>query len=285
MEHKSQYNGVRPHKSLGQNFLTDSSIADSIVDVANIHNKDLVLEIGPGTGVLTSRILEKGAKLVVFEFDPGLADRLNLDFAEAIRKDQLEIVVGDCLKTLPDWLYQHQAVGSYKLISNLPYQITTPVFRMLFEGGVMKTPELIVLMLQKELVDRLLAGAGLADRGYLSVYLEYWAQAERLLEAPRKAFWPAPKVDSSVIRLQLRADRAYLGVEERKFMKFVRAGFVAKRKLLYKVLTGLLDTSRDEVNAIFAQHGLSTTARSQELSLTQWQALYQEFKQKRGHHE
>lgn len=272
-ETKSQLEAHHPVKSLGQNFLIDQKVADQIVDVINIQQKKQVIEIGPGLGVLTKRVLEKGQSLVALEYDSNLVKALQKEYQKPIQEKQLRIVEGDCLRTYPKLLEEEKI--QHILLSNLPYQITTPLFRILFENNLEPKPSQIILMLQKEVVDRLLAKSDSANRGYLSVYLEYYSISRRVLDVPKTAFAPMPKVDSAVMEIMIKPKRIFEKGAERLFLRFVKAGFVARRKLLYKTLTGLAKASKDDVITQFKQQGLSELSRAQELTLDDWVTLYQ----------
>ena len=204
--------GKRPTKRLGQNFLLDDSVVSRSVGFAALNSKDTVLEIGPGLGNLTEEILKSGAKVVGLEQDPAFCKFLERRFGERVR-----IVQADAVKAfLP---------GFNKVVSNLPYQISSPITFKLLDIGF----DVAVLMLQREFAERMIAKPGTDDYGRLSVGVYYRADCEIMLNVPRHAFWPQPKVDSCVVRLVPKPPP--FEVKDRQaFFDVTRAIFSHRRK-------------------------------------------------------
>jgi len=204
--------GKRPTKRLGQNFLLDDSVVSRSVGFAALNSKDTVLEIGPGLGNLTEEILKSGAKVVGVEKDPAFCKFLERRFGERVR-----IVQADAVKAfLPEF---------NKVVSNLPYQISSPITFKLFDIGF----DVAVLMLQREFAERMIAKPGTDDYGRLSVGVYYRADCEIMLNVPRHAFWPQPKVDSCVVRLVPKPP-PFKVKDRQAFFDVTRAIFSHRRK-------------------------------------------------------
>ena len=204
--------GKRPTKRLGQNFLLDDSVVSRSVGFAGLNSKDIVLEIGPGLGNLTEEILKSGAKVVGVEQDPAFCKFLERRFGGRVR-----IVQADAVKAfLP---------GFNKVVSNLPYQISSPITFKLLDIGF----DVAVLMLQREFAERMIAKPGTDDYGRLSVGVYYRADCEIMLNVPRHAFWPQPKVDSCVVRLVPRPP-PFKVKDRQAFFDVTRAIFSHRRK-------------------------------------------------------
>jgi 16S rRNA (adenine1518-N6/adenine1519-N6)-dimethyltransferase len=261
-----QEEGVWSKKSLGQHFLVDEKALETILEAAALDDTDTVVEIGPGMGVLSSRLLEKVERVVAFEFDPDMRRILEKDFPE------LEVVAGDVLKTAPQVIPD---LGPYKVVANIPYQITTPLMRLFLEGGIPNPPLSMTLLVQKEVGKRFAAGAKMSDRGYLSVLIEYFSDISYVMTVPASSFFPPPKVDSAVIHLKMKPERLFPQQEEREFLKFVHRFFITPRKQLKNVVAGIRGLTSAEVEEAFAKIGLPFTARAQELTLLEWKALYE----------
>ncbi len=258
-----------PQKSLGQHFLVDPAVITQTLAAASVSADDAVIEIGPGLGVLSAALLETGAKVTAFELDPIMCQVLAEDLPS------LTVVQGDVLLMLPE----HLPGGAYKVVANIPYQITTPLIELLFQGKQLggSRPQSATLLMQKEVAERLSAKPGDSDRSFLSVVSEYVTDSELVCVVPPSSFWPAPAVDSAVLHMVTKTTRAY-GDEpekERKFFSFVRSLFAQRRKQLKNVVAGIRGISSEEVSALFAKVGLPATARAQELSLDQWQQLFE----------
>ena len=252
-------------KRLGQHFLIDSKVLDQIIQASAVGSNDTVVEIGPGPGVLTERLLSRVKRLIAFEFDPHMLRLLRADFPN------LELIEGDILQTA------HQEIpelDSYHIVANIPYQITTPLLKLFLEGGIEPRPLSMTLLVQKEVGKRLTAGARQPNRGYLSVLCQYFAEMTYVTTVLKTAFWPAPEVDSAVLHFKLRPTRAFSGEQEKEFLRFVRSRFIQPRKQLKNVIAGIQGVEQTEVVPYLLSLGLKESVRAQELSQEEWQKLY-----------
>ncbi|TAK94719.1 ribosomal RNA small subunit methyltransferase A [Patescibacteria group bacterium] len=258
---------IQPKKSLGQNFLIDHSVIDQIMAAAKLQSDDVVLEIGPGQGVLTEALSKKCSKVIAVEIDETLVTLLRNKFKG---KKNIEIVTGDILKLNVEKIftdYQLPITG-YKVIANLPYYITSPIIRKFLESEV--PPQEMILMVQKEVAERIVAKPG--EMSILAVSVQYYARAEILFPVSKKAFSPVPEVESAVIRITHNAKRI-TSEEANKFFRIVRAGFCAKRKTLINNLANSFHIPRGEVEKKVRNAGLDSKVRAQELSVDDWQKL------------
>lgn len=252
--------GLKPNKQLGQHFLVDAQVVQAILAAADISDQDEVLEIGPGLGVMTDALALTGAQVVAVDADPQMAELLRRRAPENVHVEEADILNWD-LSQLP---------ANYKVVANVPYYITSPIIRLLMEG--VNPPRLAVLLVQKEVAERLVAKPG--KLSVLGLSVQYYAQAELMVNVPAECFWPTPKVDSAVVVLRRRPQPAFAADSTRLF-RLIKAGFGEKRKQLRNSLAGGLHISSDEVDRLLGLAKLSPTARAQELSLGGWQALYE----------
>lgn len=261
-------------KSLGQNFLTDGAIVDQIIASADAGSADLVIEIGPGVGVLTAAAAQTAGKVIAVEIDKNLIPILRETLSEF---PNIEIINRDILKTdLREILAQNEEINGQrrtgvKIIGNLPYYITTPIIMKLLEDGI--AADSLTIMLQKEVADRILAGPGSKTYGALSVAVQYFSTVTLVTQVPKEVFIPRPKVDSAVIRLDLRKQKPVALRSEAAFFATVRSGFGQRRKTLLNSLTGVLGTTRDEIGAVMEQLAIDSKRRAETLSIEEFAAL------------
>ena len=258
----------RAKKSLGQNFLADHSVADRIVESAEIEPGDTVLEIGPGPGVLTGRLADRAARLVAVELDPRFVERLRDRFAE---RPAVEIVHGDILALAPGKV---MGGAPYIVVANIPYFITSPILRHLLEAE--QPPVRAVLMVQKEVGERICAAPG--DLSILGVSVQFYAVPHVLFTVPSGAFRPPPKVDSAVVRLDLRPAPAVTDVAPADFFRVVRAGFGQKRKQLANSLSAGLALGKDDVASRLREAGVDPARRAETLTLQEWGSVAKQFR-------
>ncbi len=233
---------VRPSKRLGQNFLTDHRIADRIIKALDPKPDETIVEIGPGRGALTGQLVESAGRLVAVEFDRNLWDLLLEKFGSS---SNFKLVQSDALVT--DFCSEIRPARQARLIANLPYNISTAILQRLIDQRACLTE--MVLMLQREVVDRITAAAGSTDRGYLSVLVQAYCEAEKLFDVAPGAFHPKPKVWSSVIRLR---PRLRIGVKNEALLwKIVSAGFAQRRKTILNNLR----SAPGELELLIKQHG------------------------------
>ena len=266
--------GFKLSKSLGQNFLTDKNIIDKIIEKSMIGKQDLVIEIGPGIGVLTAAAAEEAGKVIAIEIDRNLIPILKETLSEY---DNIEVINKDILKTdLKEILEQNkekngQKVDSVRIVGNLPYYITTPIIMKILEDRV--PADSITIMLQQEVADRIKAGPGSKTYGALSVAVQYYCTVSHVANAPKEIFIPQPKVDSTVIRLDIRKERPVLLYSEEAFFAVVKAGFGQRRKTLLNSLTGVYGLTKDQVAAVMITAGIDPIRRAETLSLEEFAAL------------
>ena len=260
-----------PKKSLGQNFLVDDSYLDEIVAAADLTEADTVLEIGPGLGTLTRVLGDRAGRVVAVELDDRLITVLRTGFAT---RDNITIVHGDILELDPPALLaaanEARADVAYKVVANLPYYITSPVLRHLLEA----TPpaQRIVVMVQQEVAARICAAPG--DLSILAVSVQFYAVPSIVCSVPARAFYPRPKVDSAVLRLDVRPQPYFPEADPTRFFAIVRAGFGQKRKQLLNSLSGGLGLDKAQIRAALEAAGIDPRRRAQTLSLDEWGALY-----------
>ena len=276
-EIKNQYN-FRLSKSLGQNFLTDKHIIDRIIEGSRIGPEDLVIEIGPGIGVLTAEAAENAKRVVAVEIDNGLIPILEDTLKEY---DNITILNQDVLKTdFSTIVSAYKTEGKTKMIGNLPYYITTPIIMGLFENHV--PVESITIMVQKEVADRMKTGPGSKDYGALSLAVQYYARPELVANVPPNCFMPRPRVGSAVIRLT-KHEKPSVEVQDEKLMfQIIRASFNQRRKTLVNGLYNApeLHIPKECTAAVLEEMGLAPGIRGEALELSQFAELSSRLKDK-----
>jgi 16S rRNA (adenine1518-N6/adenine1519-N6)-dimethyltransferase len=246
----------RPRKSWGQHFLIDNNIARKIVDLAHIVSGDDIVEIGPGKGVLTGLLLERGSRVLAIEIDPQLTDLLHKTFPPPL---PFELVCMDACR------YPYANINApYKVVANLPYNISTPLLFRLIEEGRCLTE--MVLMVQKEVADRLAAPVGTKQYGSLSVLFQSWADIKVAFTVPPQCFRPRPKVSSAVIKVTLSKNKNIPLKDNNFFVKVVKASFSHRRKFLINALTDA-GFAHDIVSETLYKIGIDPQARAETLSL------------------
>jgi 16S rRNA (adenine1518-N6/adenine1519-N6)-dimethyltransferase len=261
--------GLRARHSLSQNFLADPDVLQSILDLAIPEPGRRILEVGPGLGILTGGLLEGGASVTAVELDRRLAERLARTRAAEIESGALRLVQGDILDQKIPGLVD----APYEVVANVPYHITSPILHRFL--GVAPRPERLVLMLQREVAERISAAPG--DMSYLSVFVQYHAAVRIAFAVPREAFEPAPDVESAVVEilpLDPNGERPRLSAEDEDGLwRVVQAGFRERRKKLHNVLGRQLPPSGAEVEAALSAAGIDGNRRPQTLSVEEWLAL------------
>ena len=256
--------GLRPRKSLSQNFLADPEALDAIVAAAELAPGDRVVEVGPGLGVLTRRLLAAGADVLAVELDPRLADYLRRELGEV---PGFQLIEADALDLHPRDVFPGQA---FKLVANLPYHITSPLLHAFLEGE--RPPELAVLLVQAEVAERVAAEPGRTS--YLSIFAQNVAAADVVARVPAASFEPAPEVDSAVLRLRRRERPAIPPGDGREpFYRIVQAAFRQRRKQIHNALLRELPLDRTALDAALASCGVDGERRAQTLSVDEWACL------------
>jgi len=281
---------TKKQKKLGQVFLQDKNVIQKIIQTAEIKNKDQILEIGPGKGILTEALLKTGAKVIAVEKDQQL-----VEFLKSFLKDKqnLKIIyadIRDFLKTNQFYTQYSILNTQYKVIGNIPYYLTSHLLRLLLENPI--KPSLIVLMIQKEVAERIIAQpprrrpsfakAPIGEQGYggqakmnlLAVSVQFFAKPEIICYVPKAAFYPKPKLDSAVIKITpIDTDENTDEALKKNFFEVVKAGFKQPRKLLINNLCANLKIKKDKIKKTFKQLNISLNARAQNLSIKQWVSL------------
>ena len=260
-------------KSFGQNFLTDTNILQKIVDTAEIDDQVNVIEIGPGIGALTEFLAERAAEVMAFEIDhrlvPILADTLrDFDNVTVVNEDILKVDLAQHIQNFknPDL--------PIKVVANLPYYITTPILMHLIESGIPFSE--FVVMMQKEVADRISAKPNTKAYGSLSIAVQYYMTAKVAFIVPRTVFVPAPNVDSAILKMVRRPEPAVAVEDESFFFKISKASFTHRRKTLWNNLTGYFGKTeevKDKLTKALDQAGLSPSVRGEALSLTEFASL------------
>ena len=262
---------------LGQNFLTNRKAAEKIVDALGDISQSLVVEIGPGRGVLTDLLVKKAGRVIAIELDRMLATELRMKYA---RDPKLEVLEGDVL-TIDFRTVLHRTIGPLgdllpekperaRLLGNLPYYITSDILLHLFEFH--DQFDLMVIMVQQEVADRIAAKPGSRDYGLLSATAQLYAQVEALFTLSPGAFAPAPKVHSTVLRLRIAPRFDELGIKPREFIEFLKLAFAMKRKTLLNNLKKYY--SEEQIRAVLKQSGIRADVRAEALSLEKSAAIF-----------
>lgn len=254
-----------PKKSLGQHWLKDPEILADIAEAAELTGDDVVLEIGPGLGTLTSRLLARANSVTAVEFDTDLARKLPGQFPGK----KLTVVNQDILQ-----FDLNQLPKNYKVVANVPYYITSKIVEKLMTAE--NKPSIAVLLVQKEVAERIAAEAG--NMSVLSVSVQIFAEAELDIEVPRQFFTPPPKVDSQVVVLRTRNNPLITPEDQRDFFRIVKAGFSAKRKKLRSSLSGGLSVSKASAEQLLKKADISPDARAEDLAIEDWRRLLKEWR-------
>ena len=249
-------------KSLGQHWLRDEAILDAMLEAAEVSDGDTVLEIGPGPGTLTAKLVKRAQKVVAVEFDYDLAREL----PKRVPADNLEVHMQDILRfdlgSLPP---------DYKVAANIPYYLTSNLLRVLCESANHFSKAAILI--QKEVAERVCAKPG--DMSLLSVSVQFYCEASLGAVVPAELFTPPPKVDSRILILAYRDQPLFSDVDTRAFFRIVKAGFSQRRKTILNSLSAGLQLTREQTTHLLEKAGVSPTTRAQNLGLDDWYRIYQ----------
>lgn len=257
---------ITPARSKGQNFLIKEEIYDEIIAAAELQPDEMVLEVGPGLGFLTAKLAARASRVIAVELDDKLARVLKTGLLARGVKN-VEVLNQDILKIRPETLFN----GPYKLVANLPYNITSIFLRQYLEAA--KKPELLALMLQKEVAERITARPG--KMSLLSVSVQFYAEATIIKTVAKDFFWPKPEVDSAIVKIMPRSAPT---VDEKGFFQLVKFGFSARRKMLKNNLAAGFKMDQNEAEEKIKQAGFNEKIRAQELSIADWLKLLSVFK-------
>lgn len=279
---------INANKSLGQNFLIDNEVIDTIISSAQVNNNDLVIEIGPGLGTLTSRLLEKAGKVIAIELDSRMVnilqdrfqfydnfellneDVLKVDLKQLICQEQQNLEQNSSQETQISENISNKTQKSYtvKIVANLPYYITTPIIMKLLED---KLPvESITVMVQKEVADRLTAIPGEKNTGAITYCVFYYCEPQEVLLVPNSSFIPAPEVNSEVIKLGIRKKAPVELKNEELFFKIIKASFMQRRKTLLNGLTNNQIAPKEILKKMLVDLELSESIRGESLTIKQF---------------
>lgn len=267
--------GLYAKKGFGQNFLVDDSVLEKIVEAGNVSKEDTVLEIGPGLGNLTEYLLDKAGKVIAFEIDTDMIEILKSRFGY---KDNFELVNEDIMEVdLKEYIK-----GSVKVIANLPYYITTPILFKLLEYKEHVTD--IVIMVQREVAERLLATPKGKEYGVLTVNTNYVSDASLVTIVPNTSFIPAPNVTSAVVKLEINLDKAKGIEDEELFKRLVKAAFSARRK---KVINSVMNANvfsvtKEKLTSYIVSLGFSENVRAEEIPTEKYIELANMLKKSNG---
>ena len=252
---------MKAKKSFGQNWLRDDYVLGKIIESAQLDSSDTVLEVGPGLGTLTRKLLETDCNVVAVEADRDLIPILSRTFHN---QSKFKLINQDVLKfdlgTLP---------RGYKVVANIPYYLTSNLIRNFLESD--NPPSEMVLLIQKEVAERILARPG--QMSVLAFSVQYYAKPSYIMEVKKELFEPIPKVDSAVIKLSLH-QKPLFDAEHQKLFRAVKAGFGEKRKMLRNSLAGGLNITTAQTEEILKKSNIENTARAQELTMNDWNRLY-----------
>ncbi len=266
--------GFKMTKSLGQNFLINENILDKIIESADIGSDDVVLEIGTGIGTLTQRLCENAKKVIAVEIDKNLIPILNETLSNY---DNITIINKDILKTdINEELKNLSVNQKIKVVANLPYYITTPIIMKLLEDKV--NVDCMVLMLQKEVADRMNAAPSTKDYGSLSIAVQYYCDTNIVCKVPKSSFIPEPNVDSLVLKLVVNEKRKVDIYDEDLFFKIVRGSFSKRRKTILNSLSNYEDLGdKDKIQKLLEISEIDAKRRGETLSIYEFANLAKNY--------
>ena len=272
--------GISASKRLGQNFLIDDIVVDEIVRAADISSEDFVIEIGPGLGTLTAKLIEHAGKVTCVELDDRMISILSERFAlydnfELIHDDILKI---DISKLIAEAFSESDGkLKSAKVVANLPYYITTPIIMKLLKERL--NLQSITVMIQKEVADRLVAEPGSHECGAITYSIYYYTNPTKCIDVSKYSFVPSPEVDSAVIKLSLLSKPRIQVEDEQAFFNVIKAAFMQKRKTLINALfSAKIISSKDEGEKMLTELGFDKNIRGEKLSLNDYKIIYEYLK-------
>jgi 16S rRNA (adenine1518-N6/adenine1519-N6)-dimethyltransferase len=267
--------GVKPRKSLGQHFLIDETVLETILSAAKLSPGDIVVEVGPGLGILTEGLAKQGARVIAVELDSKLVALLKKRLTAF---PDVKIIHADILKVTPRQILQNtlsssELIQGYKVIANLPYYITSPLLRHFFEA--LPPPSEMIVMVQKEVGEAMVAMPG--NMSLLSVKTQFYSKPSIVSYVPAASFYPPPKVDSVILRLDVYSQPSINVPNAASFFDVVIHGFSSPRKQLRNSLSHSLDMPPSQVILLLEQAGIEGTRRAETLNLEEWRELWKVF--------
>lgn len=264
---------ITANKNLGQNFLIDNDAVTGIVDAANVSKDDLIIEIGPGLGTLTKELLDKAGKVICIELDKRMIEILNDRFS---MYDNFKVLNDDVLKVNLKELIAKEKIKTTKIVANLPYYITTPIIMKLLEDRL--DIETITVMIQKEVADRLVTKPGTGDTGAITYAIHYYTNPKRVLEVPNTAFIPEPKVNSTVISLEVLKEPKVAVKNEEKLFEVIKTAFMQKRKTLLNALANSNKYgSKEQIDKTLELLGIDNRVRPEKLTLEEFARIVEKI--------
>ena len=260
---------ITANKNLGQNFLIDDETVKGIIDAAKVSKDNLIIEIGPGLGTLTKKKKEKAGKVICIELDKRMMEILEDRFS---MYTNFKVINEDVLKVNLKDLIQQEKIKTAKIVANLPYYITTPIIMKLLEDRL--DIETITVMIQKEVADRIVTEPGTGDTGAITYAIHYYTEPKRVLEVPNTAFIPAPKVNSSVIQLEILKTPSVKVENEEELFKLIKIAFMQKRKTLINALANSKKYgNKEQIEKVLRELKIDLQIRAEKLTLEQFAEL------------
>jgi 16S rRNA (adenine1518-N6/adenine1519-N6)-dimethyltransferase len=270
---------LRARKSLGQHFLINSGVLKKITAAAGLSPSDIIIEVGPGPGVLTAELVKQAGYVIAVEVDTAMVNLLKVTFSSATN---LSLIAGDILEIDPQALLHQerthfperlQTISNYKLVANLPYYITQPIIRHFCEASI--KPQVLVIMVQKEVAKNIVAQPG--DLSIMAVSVQFYGKPQIVDFVPAGNFYPAPRVDSAILKIEM-FDRPVVEVtSENNFFRVVKAGFCAARKQVANSLSQGLDIPKADVISLMRIAQVEPQKRAETLTLVEWSRLEKVF--------
>ncbi len=256
--------GAWPNKDLGQHFLTDKNVLEKIIETAEVGKSDVVVEIGPGLGILTRELAKRAKKVYAIEIDPKIAEILS---TSCVGCRNLSILRQDVRKFDP------QGIGRYRVVANLPYYITSHVIRKFLEAK--NKPQTLTVLIQREVAERICAKPG--RMSLLSIAVQFYGIPEIAELVSPLAFFPSPKVYSAVLKIKVFKEPLFEDVDRRIFFRLVKAGFGEKRKMIANSMSGSLNLDKNLISQLLRRAGVEPMLRPERLTLDNWHNIYLVF--------
>lgn len=256
---------IKPNKLLGQNFLRDKNVLQKIIAAAALTKNDIVLEVGPGEGILTEALSQQAGRVIAVEKDKNLIAALKIKFAA---NQNVKIIEGDILEFLSSPSNESLENRPYKVVANIPYYLTSHLIRLLLESA--RAPQDIILMIQKEVARRICANP--PEMSLLAAAVQFYAAPKIIASVSKNSFWPKPKVDSAIIKITPRQTFSEQ-INPELFFKVLRAGFSHPRKQLIGNLSGELKINKEKISAALAASQIKNSQRAETLAVENWISL------------